>query len=211
VPHDRPRVVPHLPAGLFEPAEQVDVLPDSERAVEPADVLESLATTDDSRRRHVGDSPVGTDDAGRRPEIERRARRLVCSELADRRCPHARGDGGDGGVVEVADEAVEPAGLREDVGIDVSDEWGEGERTGGVSGCGGTAGAGSSHEDRACGLGGALQGCRAEGPRPVVDHDDLTDETPTQLRQQPRGGALVVAHRHDDGELVRRGLARGWQ
>lgn len=65
---------------------------------------------------------MGTHDAGRGPEIERRARRLVRAELADRRGPHTGGDGGDGGIVEVADEAVEPAGFGEDVGIDESDE-----------------------------------------------------------------------------------------
>jgi hypothetical protein len=70
VAYDRTWFVTNDPSRPLESPDQVDVLTDGELGVEPPDGFEGRSPAHEGRRGHIGEAPVGTDEAGLGAEIE---------------------------------------------------------------------------------------------------------------------------------------------
>ena len=67
------RLVAASPTGLVEAPDEVDVLPEPERLVEAADVVDGLGAHDDHRTGHVGDACARSDPGRVGAQVERRS------------------------------------------------------------------------------------------------------------------------------------------
>ena len=120
---DGGRLVAAPPPGLDQAPHGVDVLAEAQAAVEPADRPQRVRPHDQRRRRHVAEAGARRDAARLRAEVERGVPLLVAGQRTGaRRAGHARRDQSDAVVGEVGEQAVDPARLEPDVGVDERDQ-----------------------------------------------------------------------------------------
>ena len=101
VPDMGGRVVPNAPAGFHQAPDQVDVLPDVQRIVEPH--AGGLTAHDQGGARHVLGGEAGPHESSVGTHVERRVARLVASDdaVAGRQRSDTWRNGSDAGIGEV--------------------------------------------------------------------------------------------------------------
>jgi hypothetical protein len=194
---DRAGLVPRPPARVDEAPDEIDVLTDPQRRVEPADLVQRLAAHEDRGGRRVRDSGGRRDASLHRAEVEGAAARFVAGDRtagrgrAGGRADDARRDQRHPLVVEVGQQRIEPARGRDAVGVDEREQrCRHAGRTGRASGCG-AAGVVVTEQPRSG---------RHDGPdAAVVDHDDRGRRT----EAGQRGRGIVVPHRDHHGHIRR--------
>ena len=204
---DGRRLVAAPPPRFDEPPDGVDVLAEAQLAVEPVDRAQRLGPHDDRRRRHVAQrgSPVRSVPARGRGRAASGPARSAATGPAPGALATRGRDEADALVGEVGEQAVEPAGLEPDVGVDERDERGVDRAEAGVAGDG-RAGVGAQAEH--AGAGTAVTGGSE------ASSTAMTTATPGQQRTisasavspSTRAGTTTVTSAAVNGDLA----GRGW-
>ena len=113
------RLVPHDVSGVDQPPNEVDILAEPHRLVEPSGIVDHRCADGEHRRRHIGQPSARKDECCGRAHIEWRVVRLVGGDGRGARCSsNPRSDRRDVVVLEVREHEFQRLRSRRDIGID---------------------------------------------------------------------------------------------